>query len=77
MLHVRPFDLDAVENTVNEDDTDIAIVLTKHNQNSDGERGDDDNYGTFTMKDMGSECRSASQSLQYFGKITYNFTSVT
>lgn len=44
MLHVRPFDLNAVEST------NIAIVLQKHNHSSDDEKRDDHNSGTFTVK---------------------------
>lgn len=77
-IYDRLIDLDAVESTVNEHDTDIAIVLPKRKQNPDDEKGGDDNSGTFTVNDVWSKCRSANRSLQqYSGKITYHLTSVT
>lgn len=77
-VHLWSIDLDAVESTVNEHDTDIAIVPPKRKQNPDDEKGGDDNSGPFTANDVWSKCRSANRSLQrYSGKITYHITSVT
>lgn len=71
MIHVRPFGLDRVESTVRKHDNDIAIVLPKHNQNSDHVKRDNENSGTFTVKDEGTKCRSANRSLiHYSSRIT-------
>lgn len=59
----------AVGSAVGEDGTDVVIVLPKRDHDSDDEKGDDDNSGTFTVKDVRSECRSANQNI-YAGKVT-------